>query len=203
MNTPVFADLGFNTADWLIAAVVLISAVLGLARGFIKEAMSIVVLLAAVFFAMLLAPSQTHWFEAKIALPSLRYLAAFGTIFIGTLLIGSVAGLLAGGLVKLTGIGAVDRLLGLLFGAARGVLLCLGLLMFAAWLAPVKQDPWWREAKLVAPIMQLESEVTRVAKDLFASSQQLVEQKREQVEQIQRQRNLSTERNTPATGGAF
>ena len=203
MNSSTLAELGLNAADWLIVAVVCISAVLGLARGFIKEAMSIVVLVAAVFFAMMLAPSQSHWFEAKIALPSLRYLAAFGTIFIGTLLIGSVAGLLAGGLVKLTGMAAIDKLLGLLFGAARGVLLCLGLLMFASWLAPVQQDPWWREAKFIAPIMQLETEVTRIAKQLFAQSQVIADEKRQQLETIQSQRHLSTERKAPAAGGAF
>ena len=203
MNTDTIAELGFNAADWLIVAVVLISGVLGLARGFIKEALSIVVLLAAVFFAMLLAPSQTHWFESKIALPSLRYLAAFATIFIGTLLAGSVVGLLAGGLVKLTGIGALDKLLGLLFGGARGVLLCLGLLMFVSWLAPVKQDPWWREAKLIAPIMQLEEEVTRIAKQLFTQSQAIADEKRKQLEAIQDQRSLSTERKAPAAGGTF
>lgn len=197
-----FSHLGFNAADWCIVAVVVLSSLISLGRGFVKEALSLVILGGAVFFAVLLAPSQAHWFVPHIDLPSLRYLAAFASVFVACLLAGSVLGLLAGVLVKLAGIGALDRLLGLVFGAARGVLLCLGLLLFISWLAPVRQDAWWQQSQLVAPIMQLEADVSQLIAQLLQQSQTMVEDGRQQLEQIQQQRGLSIEkRESPASGG--
>ena len=91
-----------------------------------------------------------------IATPSLRELAAFAILFVLTLLIGGMANYLLGALVKMTGLSGTDRMLGVLFGVARGFIVVMLIIVFLPSLLPVEQDAWWQQSILVAQLLTLE-----------------------------------------------
>jgi membrane protein required for colicin V production len=88
-----------------------------------------------------------------IGLASIRQLVAWGGLFVGTLLLGSVVNFLLGKLVSSTGLSGTDRTLGLVFGVFRGLLIVLALVIILPQAVPVDQDPWWLESSFI-PIFQ-------------------------------------------------
>lgn len=140
--------MSFNWVDGVIFAILGISAVISLMRGFIKEALSLVSWLVAGVVAWMFGGDLAVYLTPYIDMPSLRIMAACGLLFVVTLLIGGLVNFLLGQLVRATGLGGTDRFLGMFFGAARGVLLvvvAVGILS----LSPVVNDPWWRESVLI------------------------------------------------------
>ena len=69
-------------------------------------------------------------------------------MFIGTLFVVGVVNFLLCKLVETTGLTGTDRVLGMLFGTARGIAVA-GVLVLGAGLTPLPQDPWWRESILL------------------------------------------------------
>lgn len=137
-----------NWADYLIIGLVALSALIGLIRGFVREALSILAWVAALAVAFYFAPLAAGYLEPYIGTPSLRLGAAFGGLFVVTLLVAAMVNFLLAKLVDKTGIKGTDRFLGLLFGLARGALV-VALLVLAASLTPFPNDPWWGDAQLL------------------------------------------------------
>ena len=137
-----------NWVDCAILAVIVLSAVISLFRGFMREALSLIGWIAAVWigltFSRFLAPSLS----GLISVPSLRLAAAFMLLFVATLLFAAVVNYLVAKLVQKTGLGGSDRMLGVAFGAARGVVI-VAVLVLLAELTTVPQDPWWRDSVLL------------------------------------------------------
>ena len=144
-------DIG--VADTGIVAIVAISGLISLIRGFVKEAMSLVIWVAAFVIAMTFSEAASVLLVNFIELASLRQLAAWGGLFVGTLLVGAVVNFLLGKLVTSTGLGGTDRTLGLVFGVFRGLLVVLAIVIALPKAIPVEQDPWWQESTLI-PIFQ-------------------------------------------------
>lgn len=184
------AQTGFNAADWIIVAVVVLSALMSLARGFVREALSLLVwfvaFVVAFFFSERLAPLLVELIE----LPSLRYLAAFAILFVATLIVGSVVNFLVVQLVRMTGLSAVDRLLGVMFGLCRGVLIALLVLMFLPKMIPVQQDPWWQQSRLIPRVLVLENWSRETAATVTGWGKQQLDKKSEWVEKVQTDRKL-------------
>lgn len=134
-------------ADYAIVITCVASAVFGLWRGFVKEAFSLVTWLAAIFiawkFAWVLEPMLGEW----IAEPGLKLWASRAAILVLVLIAGGLLGWLVRALVHTTGLGGMDRLLGGVFGFARGVLI-VGLAVIGLELAGLDQDPWWQSSGL-------------------------------------------------------
>lgn len=143
-----------NGADLAIAIIVLLSMLIGLIRGLLVEVMSIVIWIVATVLAAVLGPSLADWLGGQIDTPSLRIFLGYALLFVGTLLIGALVLWFARKLVQSTGLSGTDRLLGLLFGAARGVALTV-LLILIAGLTPMPQDPWWRESRALPLFLPL------------------------------------------------
>lgn len=137
-----------NGADLAIIAVVLISIVVSVFRGFIKEVFSILVWLGAVFAAFQVAGPLAGSLEPFITLPSARVILAFATVFVLVLVIGGLISFLIGKLIESTGLSPTDRLFGALFGMARGVLIVVVAVMLVR-VTPFAADPWWRESRLL------------------------------------------------------
>lgn len=135
--------------DYFILAIVTVSALLSLWRGFIKEALSLVSWVAALWVAMLFFDDLSRYLAQWIETRSVRGAVAFATIFVGTVIAGSVVNYLVGKLVEKSGLSATDRALGVLFGVARGVVIVAVLVMLAG-LTAVPQDAWWNESLLLA-----------------------------------------------------
>ncbi len=147
----------FNWADWTIVAVVGLSTLISVTRGLVKEALSLLVWAAAFAVAFSLSDKLAIVFTDSISTPSLRYFAAFALLFVSMLILGALVNYIVGQLVRMTGLSGTDRLLGMLFGVCRGVLIVLALLIFVPSFVPVKQDAWWQQSILVPRVLVLES----------------------------------------------
>jgi membrane protein required for colicin V production len=135
--------------DIAIVALIVLSAVLSLFRGFVKEALALASWLVALWVAMVFHEDFAVVLGQWIAEPSLQRIAAFTLLFISVLLIGAAINFLAGKLVSKTGLGGTDRMLGVVFGVARGAVI-VAILVLLAGLTPVPQDSWWQESQLLA-----------------------------------------------------
>nr|WP_218647168.1 CvpA family protein [Pseudomonas sp. P7548] len=138
----------FTWVDWAIVAIVAISALISLSRGFVKEALSLLTWIIAGVVAWMFGGSLSVYLAGYIETPSARVIAGCAIMFIATLLVGAMVNYLIGELIRVTGLSGTDRFLGMAFGAARGgllVVVAVGLLS----LGPVQQDSWWQESVLV------------------------------------------------------
>ena len=142
--------------DYAIIGIITISLVVGLLRGFIKEVFSLVVWAAAFFVAWRFAGDVAALMENAIDLPSARTAMGFVGLFISVLLVGGLINYLLGRLVESTGLSGTDRLLGGVFGAARGLVLVI-VIMLVAGLTPIPADPWWKESATIQRMMPLVS----------------------------------------------
>lgn len=134
--------------DWAIIAIIAVSALISLTRGFVKEALSLLTWILAGLVAWLFGGALAGHLSPFIETQSIRVIVACSILFILTLLLGGLINYLIGQLVRVTGLSGTDRFLGMIFGAARGALLvvvAVGLLS----LAPVEGDAWWRQSELV------------------------------------------------------
>ena len=80
----------FTVLDWALLAVLLASVLASLLRGFVREAMSLVVWVAAFFVATMFSPGMEALLADVIASEEVRRIAAFGAVFIATLIMGSL-----------------------------------------------------------------------------------------------------------------
>jgi membrane protein required for colicin V production len=127
--------------DLIVLAVIVVSALLAMLRGFTREVMAILswgaAAAAAIYFYPLLAPkladAASPIFVAKEAL---RPYIAGAAIFFVTLILVSIVTIRISDAILDSKIGALDRSLGFLFGLARGLLLCAIAFVFLNWLAP-------------------------------------------------------------------
>jgi membrane protein required for colicin V production len=129
--------------DIILLAVMLISALLAMIRGFMREVLSIAAwVIAAVAtlygYAKLLPYAKTYFNNDIIATA-----AVIGGTFLGTLLIVSIITVRFSDMVLDSRVGALDRTLGFLFGLARGLIIVVVAFLFFAWLVPPKTQPSW------------------------------------------------------------
>lgn len=145
-----------NWADWVIIAVLGFSALISAVRGFIKEALSLVIWLTAAILASIFHDDLALWLVDVISTPSLRMLTAWAVLFIAILIIGGICSYLLGKLVEATGLTGTDRLLGVLFGITRGLIIIMVVLIVLTEILPVAEDTWWQESRLIGFFMQFE-----------------------------------------------
>lgn len=143
-----------NWADWTIVAIIGISCLISIWRGFVKEALSLLAWVIATFVAIAFHPRLAIILAQWVDTPSIRTVLAFLLLFIGTLLLGALLNHLLVSVIRASGLGGLDRLLGVGFGVARGLLLVLAVVMFLPMLVPVNQDAWWGQSRFI-PHFQL------------------------------------------------
>lgn len=146
-----------NWADWTIVGILVLSALISIKRGFVKEALSLATWVAAVIVAIVFGERLAVLLIDHIATPSVRELVAFAILFIATLLVGAMVSYIIGTLIRITGLSSTDRLLGMLFGLARGFIIVMAILIFLPGVIPVDQDAWWQESKLIVHFLEFET----------------------------------------------
>jgi membrane protein required for colicin V production len=134
--------------DYVLLAAVLLSTIVGLFRGIFREAMSLVVWIAAVWAAQRYASTVAPHLAGFVANAQVRIWGARVLLLIGVLVGGGILSWLVASLVHSTRLGGADRVVGMVFGLARGVLLA-GLVVVTLELGGLTDEPWWRESKLI------------------------------------------------------
>jgi membrane protein required for colicin V production len=140
--------------DYVIAGIMAFSALISILRGFIREVLSLIGWVAAVVFARLGMEPVADLLVDRIAAPSIRLGVGFVLVFVGTLLVVGVVNFLVGRLISSTGLTGTDRMLGVLFGFARGALIVVVMVMLAG-MTPLPKDPWWRASVLLPYFQEL------------------------------------------------
>jgi membrane protein required for colicin V production len=127
--------------DFLLLGVMLISGLLAMIRGFMREILSITAWGAAAIATLLLYPRLLPLAKANIASDIVATAAVIGGVFLLTLLIVSVITVRISDMILDSRIGALDRTLGFLFGLGRGLVIVVVAFLFFAWLVPPAKQP--------------------------------------------------------------
>jgi membrane protein required for colicin V production len=167
--------------DYAILAVIGISILVGALRGFIKEAFSLLVWAAAFLVAWHFADDVAGLMENAITLPSARTAMGFTGLFVSVLLVGGLLNYLLGKLVQSTGLSGTDRLLGGVFGAARGLALIVAVLLVAGF-TPIPSDPWWKDSQTIQRALPLVEWTTRFLPESIAEHLEFHPQDDEEAE---------------------
>lgn len=137
--------------DYVVIGIVAMSLVLGLWRGVVSEMIALAAWILAFMAALEFGAQVGLQLFMGIADPALRALAGCAVVFIGVLVAMSLVRLAVRSMVKTLGLSLSDRLLGMVFGLARGLLVVL-VLVAAGGLTPAPQQAWWKQAVLAQPL---------------------------------------------------
>ncbi len=140
--------------DYVLLTILAMSCVVGLFRGLVKEALSLAVWVLAIWFSWKFSALAAPMLEGLVGDPVLRLWAARLAVLVFVLVVGGLGSWLLSYLLARTGLTGTDRLLGGLFGLARGAVLA-GLLVIGLQFAGFDDSPWWSQSKLIpyaAPI---------------------------------------------------
>jgi membrane protein required for colicin V production len=133
--------------DYAVFAIVGFSVLLSVIRGLVREVLALAAWAIAFVVAWLLGSELATLMPEEIPSMELRVLAGFATVFFLALLAMSLVAIAASQLVKSAGLGVEDRMLGAMFGLARGLLVVM-VLVLAAGATSLPAEPVWREAAL-------------------------------------------------------
>lgn len=158
------------TAEWLdigVITLLVLSAVIGLARGLVREALSLVSWVAAFALAVLYFKSLAAQLPFAGQSEVVRLGIAFAVIFLGVLILGAIINRLLSSAVASIGLGGVDHLLGGAFGVVRGGLIVV-LLVLLFGLTDLSDQLWWKQSRLLPWFEGVASNVkSLVPKDLM------------------------------------
>jgi len=141
-----------NWADYVIIAALGLSVLMGLWRGFIGEVLALAVWIVAVWVAWTIGPQLAASLTA-VSLPSARIVLGYALCFIAVLIAGAIVGFFLRKLVAGSGLSGTDRLLGAIFGLARGLAL-VTLVVLLLGFTPFPRDPWWHESRVLPSFQQ-------------------------------------------------
>jgi membrane protein required for colicin V production len=148
MNALTTHALSFGWVDYFILIVILFSTLISLMRGFISEAISLLTWIIAAVVAFKFTHFLSDLLSRMIHNPSLRFMISFIILFIVILIIGSILNHFLAVMIRSSGLSSTNRVLGMIFGFARGVLLIAIFILFAK-MTSIVREPWWQSSALI------------------------------------------------------
>lgn len=144
-----------NTADYVIIGMIVFSVLVSTMRGFVREALSLVAWIVSFWVAVTFYHPLADQLKPYISNASIQTGAAFLILLVGTLILGAIVNFVLSQFIEKTGLTGTDRMIGVIFGFARGVLLIAVLLLFGR-LTPMPQDTWWQTSVLIPRFTPIE-----------------------------------------------
>jgi len=138
--------------DFGVLIVVGLSTLFAFVRGVIREVVALVAWIVGLVAAVTFTPALGDWLPASLGAPAIRYVIAFVLILIAALLAGSLIAWPLAKAARAVGLGFVDRILGSIFGLARGLLLVIALVLLAG-LTGLPRTSWRQDSVLAAPLV--------------------------------------------------
>ncbi len=142
-----------NWVDIVILIIVGLSCIFGLWRGFVREVLSLLAWVAALLVASYYSSHLAPVFSRFIDSSTIRHVLAFALLCLITLLLGGLVNHFMSKLINLAGLQVTDRLLGAVFGIARGVIVVAIVVFFAS--AFYAEEPWWQASQLMPHVIEL------------------------------------------------
>jgi membrane protein required for colicin V production len=140
--------------DLVILVIIVLSALISLVRGFVKESISLVTWIVAGLLALRYFSAMAELLQPFVEAPMIRDVAGFSIIFIFALVVGAIVNFIMSQLVSKTGLSGTDKALGVVFGGARGVLIVTMVVLLAS-LTPMPEASWWQDSASVGFFQQL------------------------------------------------
>lgn len=137
--------------DYVVIGIVAASLLLGLWRGVVGELIALAAWVLAFFAAIQFGDDIARTLFLGIGDKGLRAMAGFAAVFIGVLVVMALVRLAASSFIKAIGLGVSDRVLGVVFGVGRGLMIAMVLVAVGGMTSAPQQD-WWQEATLSAPL---------------------------------------------------
>lgn len=137
-----------NPTDYVVIVGILISAIVGAARGFLREVVALVAWIIALLLAWHLSDLIAPHLGGLLSDPQVRPWAARVLIVVLVLLLGAAIGAILGHYVRLSIFSGLDRFLGAVFGLLRGLVL-LGVLVILGQVLQLQDERWWRQSMLI------------------------------------------------------
>jgi membrane protein required for colicin V production len=153
--------------DWIILAVIGVSALVSFIRGFFKEAISLLTWVGAGIVTLLFTSKFKVFLPDSIESPTARLAISGLVLFFGCMLVGALANWLFSKAIGPSTLGFTDRLIGIFFGAARGGVIVATIVLLANLVPTLKQETWW-QASVLLPRIQVVAEFihTKLPEDL-------------------------------------
>lgn len=149
--------------DWVFVAIVVISTLFSIRRGFVREALSLITWAAAVVVAYLFSSSLSTLLVNYIESTSMRLILAILILFAATLIVGAMVNHLLADFVRVTGLSGPDRTLGIAFGIVRGFLIVMVIVMGAGHeTLPFKEDDWWKKSYFIPKVEEARNRLNRI-----------------------------------------
>lgn len=139
--------------DICILIVIALSSIFGLSRGFIREVLALLAWIAAIYIARLYSPHLVPFFAGLTDNETARYVLAFAVLCLATLIAGALVNKVMSRLVSMAGLQVTDRLLGAVFGVARGVVIVAVIVYFAH--GQFSQESWWTQSRTIPHVEAL------------------------------------------------
>ncbi|RBO79869.1 CvpA family protein [Marinomonas aquiplantarum] len=159
------------TVDWLIIAVVVMSSLLSLKRGFVKEVLSLLTWVIAFVVAVKFSDQMQSLLIEQVQNDQIRYIVAFISLFVASLVVGALVSFLLGSLIQVTGLSSTDRVMGMLFGFARGSLIVVAFVSLLSLSPAIQETDFWKTSQLIPQLGQL-NDWTR---DMLGKSSELID----------------------------
>lgn len=147
--------IDLNWADLTLLGIIAFSSLISVLRGFTKEALSLIIWVVAFIVARSFQGQAQTLLAPFIDDPVMLLIAAFASLFVATLLVGAVLSYLASFLLKVTGLSTLDRVLGVVFGMARGAVVCVAIVALLRH-TPWANEVWWSDSKVIEQLSVIE-----------------------------------------------